>query len=426
VTTLVVNIHANVPPYAIAGDDDPPDVRWDRADGTWLGVWTREWPDVLGEAVLAGTDRLAWDVWQPDVRADRAHAVTLPSGVTHRLFPAQLRTFRPGVLACPAVDSDAILDALVDLPAPALVLLHGFRVPFHIRLLERVGPRRRWPIAVVAHGTCTAPISQMSGVHRPLTYVSLLAEQRRLSRALRHVDLLLVQSEQGRRQARRTFDGPVEPLTMGCDFEFWRPAPSAEARTSARRAIGAESHHTVFLTTSNFAPVKRLDRLVQAVDALRGRRDVLLVIAGHGEPSATERLRARLAPMIESGRAILHPYATGTRLRDLHWAADAYVAASSGEGASVAIMKAMACGLPVVCTPVGGTAELMRASGAGAFLPPTDERRWPGIFTALLDHGLPRALDRDIARDAYDWPHVARRFLALCERLLPARAAAHV
>ena len=32
--------------------DEKPDVWWEKPDGSWLGFWTREWPDLLGEAVL--------------------------------------------------------------------------------------------------------------------------------------------------------------------------------------------------------------------------------------------------------------------------------------------------------------------------------------------------------------------------------------
>ena len=48
-----------------------PEVYWEKPDGSFVGFWPREWPDLLGEAVLKATNRYELEVWQPDYRADR-------------------------------------------------------------------------------------------------------------------------------------------------------------------------------------------------------------------------------------------------------------------------------------------------------------------------------------------------------------------
>src|SRR5574337_1130066 len=83
---LIVNIHAHNPPYAFASDHDRPDVAWEKPDGTWLGLWAREWPDLLGEAILRADSGFRWEVWQPDYRADRVYSATLESGQVCGIF----------------------------------------------------------------------------------------------------------------------------------------------------------------------------------------------------------------------------------------------------------------------------------------------------------------------------------------------------
>ena len=51
------------------------------------------------------------------------------------------------------------------------------------------------------------------------------------------------------------------------------------------------------------------------------------------------------------------------------------------------------------------------------FIPVHQYDEWQVVIDEILDKGLPPALERKIARDAYDWPQVARRFLAVYEDL---------
>jgi len=419
---LVVNVMPHGPAYDFEPDDKP-DVAWTTAAGRRVGFWAREWPDLLGQAVLRADPRLRWEVWQPDERADREYEATLPSGVVHRLLPAAGVSLRPGLRPAAALHSEAILARLGRLEPPAVLLLHGFRVPSFLAILERLGRRRRWPVVVVGHGACTAPVSELAGLHRPLTYLDVALEQRRLRRALGAVDVVTAPSAHAERQVRRVFRGRVERLTMGCDCDFWTPAPDDAARRAARRRLGVPDGARLFLATGNFVPLKQFDRLIAAFARLGVRDDWALVIAGHGPAAERERLARAMAPLAAAGRGVLHPYVTDEPLRELYWAADVYASVSWAEGASVAVMKAMACGLPVLGTPVGETAERMKAAGVGAFVPVRDWESWPAAIARVLNGALPRRLPREAVREAYHWPRVADATARLCDELAaPTRA----
>lgn len=52
----------------------------------------------------------------------------------------------------------------------------------------------------------------------------------------------------------------------------------------------------------------------------------------------------------------------------LEWA-DIYILPSYNEGLPIAILEAMACGMPVITTPVGGIPELVRDGMNGTLIP---------------------------------------------------------
>lgn len=416
---LIVNVMPHGPAYEFAPGERP-DVSWDRPDGSWVGFWEREWPDLLGAAVLRATDRYAWEVWQPDLRADRRYAATLPTGVVHRLFPATARTYRPGIRATPGLYSAAMLAGIADLQdRPSVLQLHGFRVPFYAEVLGRLSPRRRCRVVVIGHGLARSPIGELLGVHRPLTYLCLAVEQGRLRRALRQVDVMSEQTTAALADLRWVYGGRVERITMGCDFDFWTPAPSSDMRWAARAELGIEATRTVFFASGNFIPRKQLDRLIEVFRTLDRRDDWFLLLAGHGERANTERLAATLAPLVKAGQALMHPFVEGAALRNLHWAADVYLSVATDEAGPVSVMKAMACGLPVVTTPVGATWELMATHGVGIVVPARDYAAWAHALARILEDGAPPALDVAVARRTFDWAVIAGRVAALYAELLP-------
>jgi len=418
---LIVNIMPHGPAYHFSPDEKP-DFYWEKQDYTWLGFWKREWPDLLGEAILKTTDRYTWEVWQPDCRADKIYSKTIETGVLHYLFPAEERVYKTGIKSQKGIFSQAIIERIDELKNDRIILqLHGFRVPFYYEILRLFGPQKKCPIFLTGHGMSIAPISELFSIHRPLTYLSLIAEQLQLKKLLNYVDIISEQAESALSEIKKLYSGRIEKATMGCDFNFWIPAPSHEVRLSIRRKLNISETKKVFLATGNFIPRKQFDMLIKIFTKLIHRDDFFLIIAGHGDKICTDNLSSLITPLANQGKALLHTYVTGESLRDLYWASDLYVSVSTNEGSSVAIMKAMACGLPILSTPVGETTELMKKWDAGMFLPLRDNRAWTEIIKEIIDKNLPAQIDRGIAKNSYHWPNVARRFIKIYDDLFNTR-----
>jgi len=409
----IINIIAHGPAYHFSPNEKP-EVCWEKQDGTWLGFWKREWPDLLGKAILKHNDHYDWEVWQPDYRADKIYSKKIETGVTHYLFPSEERVYRPGIRAQKGVFSKAIIERLEELKNNRIILhLHGFRVPFYSEILRIFGPEKKFPIFLIGHGMSKAPITEIFGIHRPLTYPCLIVEQLRLGKLLNYVDIISEQAESALREIRKVYHGRIEKLTMGCDFDFWVPVPSEQVKRELQYRLNISPDKTVFLATGNFIPRKQLDKLIELFLEMKERDDFFLIIAGHGDKENTNSLTTLIKTLVEHGKAVLHPYVTDEKLRELYWASDIYTLVSTSEGASVGVMKAIACGLPILSTPAGETAEMIEKQSVGRLIPIDSNENWSRAVIEILEKGPPRLLDRQVAREAYHWPEVAGRFLRI-------------
>lgn len=405
----------SVMPYGPAYDyykGKEPEHKWTRPDGGTVGFWAREWMDLLGAEVLKRTDRFSWEVWQPDGRADRVYEKELPTGVLHKLFPAEeLR--RPWPHKASWLSSPRLFSELGEGAGERRIYLlygtYGFRNPFFYEALGRLKGVKA-PVLLRSGGMFRAPLSELLELHRPLTYLQALDDHFRLRAAIARADAVSEQSSSALAELRKVYAGRTEKLTLGCDFSFWR-APTAEEKAGARAALGINGPRKVFFASGNFVPRKQLDRLAEAFLPLAGRDDFFLLIAGHGGRAETDRLAALTEPLARAGKALLHPYAEGGELRRLYWACDLYASVATDEGGPASVMKALACGLPVLSTPVGETADSLRACGAGRIVPVRDYRAWTAALEEILAGKLTAPMPPETARRNYDWDNVAARYI---------------
>ena len=238
------------------------------------------------------------------------------------------------------------------------------------------------------------------------------AISRRLTRPVLHAARrLLVVSEDLGRVAERDYGAHpdrIRAIPNGCDASIFHPADRAEAR----RALDLPAEAEVVTYVGRLVPEKGLRELLAAAGALRASRPRLqLVLVGEGP------MHGELAALAAAGELPVRFAGTRPPAEVARWmcASDLVTLPSYSEGHPNVLVEALACGRPVVATPVGGIPEVVDAA-SGLLVPPRDP--------AALAEGLRGALERDwdeaalARRFSRDWRQVAQDTLLACEEVL--------
>jgi hypothetical protein len=69
----------------------------------------------------------------------------------------------------------------------------------------------------------------------------------------------------------------------------------------------------------------------------------------------------------------------------------------------------------VLSTPVGGTFEFLNRMRAVIVLPAAHFQRWPTVLSRAINGQRPVPLNREMAREQYDWRTIARRLVAILD-----------
>jgi glycosyltransferase involved in cell wall biosynthesis len=202
---------------------------------------------------------------------------------------------------------------------------------------------------------------------------------------------------------------PVEVIPFGVDVGAWDPPAE---RSALRAELGIPQEAQVAAWVGRFNPVKNLPVVMRAVGACPGW---WLLIAGAGRPPG------QLAQWV-SAAGLKGRFLFAGELADvatvLH-AADVFVLASRWEAMPLALIEAMASGLPVVAPRVGGIPEIVTHCHDGLLVPPNDEA---ALAAAISDAGrrpelgwnardtVKKRFSRDAMLAAYDrlWRDVSR------------------
>jgi glycosyltransferase involved in cell wall biosynthesis len=151
---------------------------------------------------------------------------------------------------------------------------------------------------------------------------------------------------------------PAATIPNGIDLaRFSRSGP----RGDWRRSHGFTDDEILIVSTGRLEPQKNPLALANAIARLP---NVKLLLAGEGG----------LRPLLE-GRERVHLLGLRDDIPDILAAANVFALTSDWEGLPLAVIEAMAAGLPVVATNVGSVSEAVEHGRTGLLVPAGDERR---------------------------------------------------
>jgi len=282
--------------------------------------------------------------------------------------------------------------------------------------IASTAPRRR-PDIVHAHALHQA--ARLRTIDVPVA-INLPGEPNpRYHDDLRRADVLLSDGW-GARKLPSILGRAVENITKGVDSMLFTPEGA-----SVRNELGV-GDAPVVLCVSRLVPIKNVALFVDAIAIVRHRRpDVRAVVVGDGPLESALMQRASALGVREAIR--FAGYVDQQNLPRWYRGADVFGLSSDFDNSPNVVLEAMASGLPVVATDVGGVADFVETPSGGALVRKGDAAAMGGEILSLIeDTGKRRAagaFNRLRATTKFSWRTSAEQLLAAYRGAMAARAA---
>ncbi|ASJ07859.1 glycosyl transferase [Thermococcus siculi] len=214
-------------------------------------------------------------------------------------------------------------------------------------------------------------------------------------------------------------DSPIKVIPNGVDDERFRPISEKE-KERVKEELGISGDLVLYV--SRMSPRKGPHVFINAFQNIAREKDeVTLVMVGSGEMLPFLRAQAKFLDIED--RVKFMGYVPDELLPKLYASADVFVLPSTmSEAFGIVILEAMAAGVPVVTTTVGGIPEVVKENGSGILVPPGDEVALAeAVLKILHDKELAMKFGdagRKAVESRYSWRVVARDIENLYEEVL--------
>jgi phosphatidylinositol alpha-1,6-mannosyltransferase len=229
-------------------------------------------------------------------------------------------------------------------------------------------------------------------------------------------------------------------ITAGCPYDKIKAVPNGididrftkEQDVNIRQWLEIPDESEILLSVGRYQPRKGQDVIVRSLPYILEQHPAArLVIAG----KETEALKPLINELGVDGKVILTGLiqfpVMGSDSEDeydylaaLYRASSVYISAGIGEGAeglSLAVLDAMAAGVPVVATNISGNRDIVEHGKNGYLVEPQNEKDIARCCNAILaDRQLSHSMSLAVQEQSlvYSWKSVAKTYISVFEEVL--------
>ncbi len=209
----------------------------------------------------------------------------------------------------------------------------------------------------------------------------------------------------------------VEVVQNGVDLDRFKPIPGASDRIRAKHRIPKNA--CVAVTVRRLVYKNGIDTLVDSAKiAIEKNPALVFLVIGKGPDLEETKILIDKLGIGENFK--LAGFVSDEDLPSYYNAADFFVLPSkSGEGLPLVALEAMACGLPVIATKVGGINEVM-IKDYGRLVPPNDSESLAEAIESfsIMDFSNHKETIRRIVEQMYGWDQNVARLVKIYEELI--------
>ncbi|KYC36871.1 glycosyl transferase family 1 [Scytonema hofmannii PCC 7110] len=198
------------------------------------------------------------------------------------------------------------------------------------------------------------------------------------------------------------------------------PPTIPDARQRLRQYLNIPLDEPVILFLSRLHPKKGLDYLIPALGKLNNYR-FTFVLAGNGSPECEKHVESLIFSHGIRTHTHITGFVEGERKNILMQGADLFALTSHSENFGVAVLEALAVGLPVLVTPGVALADLVKEERLG-YVPELDVTAIASLLKQALEHPQEAKsmgkYARKLISEKYTWRNISSNLIEIYTKII--------
>ncbi len=212
----------------------------------------------------------------------------------------------------------------------------------------------------------------------------------------------------------------IKVIHNGVDTKKFQPAAD---KRKVKAELGFNPDDPAIVSVGRLYARKGLFTLIESMPAVVARfPNAKFIISGKGQSDEMHKLNAHAQRLGVKGNIVFTGYTPDKELPKLYQAADIFAFSTFYEHHPFAVLEALATGLPVVTTNVGGIPETIDNGKNGLLVPPFNSKRFSEAILYFLEHQTQAtemgAKARQTVEQQLDWQIVVKDAMKVYDQAL--------
>jgi len=349
---------------------------WHNSKGEQIGVWQEDWAYKLGNSLLKKFDHYVWEVWRPDVRADKVYTHTFDNDLLTKSFPVKNIKLWSGIKKTEFIFSPQMLLYLEKYinnkpeNIEYLLVLPASINAFAIKIRERFEGR------IAIHYNHFLYSEKLLGKFKfkinPLRLIHDNIKAYQQSKYLKPIKSLTLTHKSFISEIAEHYKCNVSFNTFGADLDCWKPTIYS---VNAKKELAIEDNGHIFLFSSRLLPEYQIHKILKVIGKLKDKK-FHCFFTSQGPEKYRQLLKNLTKKYNIEDKVTFTGYVDEDKLKLLYSAADTFFMTSLINAGPMSTFYAMLMQCQVITTGAGLAAEILKENDCGIIVPATNYKKW--------------------------------------------------
>jgi len=381
---------------------------WVNEKGEKVAIWSEDWGNQLGQKVKEYYPEATFEVWRPDVRADKIYTHIFDNGVINKSFPIKKSFFFSGLRLISDIYSPLMENEILKYSKNGekiILLLPAVRKKLTVRLYYRF--RKSINIINTHFLNCESLVQSKKHSFNLLKNIHSYIKFKQQFYFLKKFTSLVVAHKKLMPKLETIINGRVYFNTFGTDLSFWK---NIKSKSEARKKLGISCDKKIILLSSRLVPEYQIINVLKMVSKLK-KYNCYFVFTSQGPNDYMKLIRDTIRKYDLYDFVHFTGYVNERDLRDLYTASDYFFMSSKFNAGPMSSFIGMLMDKPIINTDSGLAAEILSQNNAGLLLPTIDHETWQKKFVKLLNGEIEiNHLDKQIVFDTFEWKNIVDKW----------------
>jgi glycosyltransferase involved in cell wall biosynthesis len=202
---------------------------------------------------------------------------------------------------------------------------------------------------------------------------------------------------------------PITLVPNAVDYESFSKSVGEDVKKQIRSQLNVSPDETVLVTSSRLVYKNAVDNVIEALPLLDKSVKFLILGAGPDE----KKIKDQVTKLRLEDRVIFKGYVDHRELPKYLQSSDIFIRPSRSEGLGNSFLEAMAAGIPVIATKVGGIPDFLIEGETGLYCEVNNPRSIAQKVEKLIKDAESREFivnkAREMVRERYGWDSIAKK-----------------